>query len=419
MDVNRVDWFRVPLPQEELEDLNRPSDARGLLQAGGHVLLMAMTAASAVMAWQQASWGWLLVALYAHGTVCAFMINAVHELVHGTVFRTRWLNQLFVHFFAFVGWINHYAYWASHSEHHKFTLHEVHDGEVVLPVRFRFRTFVAAFTIEPARLWAVIYESFRLAQGQIDDPWLRRVLQGQQRRFAVFRWARAMLFGHLAIALVSLWQGWWIVPVIVSLTPMYGRGLFSLLNNTQHAGLAANAEDFRLNSRSIDVNPLFRFLYWNMNYHIEHHMYAAVPCYRLPALSRRMADCLPAPPRGIIAAWYHIIAVLYRQAQEPGYIYKPPIPGTAGENPATPQAATTVASAPPAGPANASTVPSRAWQCRVCGFTYYEALGLPGEGIAPGTPWDMIPDDWRCPDCGMAKTKFRMVEIPATAAANG
>jgi rubredoxin len=263
----------------------------------------------------------------------------------------------------------------------------------------------------------VVHESFRLAQGKIDDPWLRQVLHGQHRRFAVFRWARAMLFGHLAIAIASLWQGWWIVPVIVSLTPMYGRGLFSLLNNTQHVGLSGNADDFRLNSRSIDVNPLFRFLYWNMNYHIEHHMYAGVPCYRLPALSHRLADSLPVPPRGIIATWYHIIAVLYRQAQEPGYTYKPSIPSMVEEMPVTPELATKGASASPVYP-DASTIPSRAWQCRVCGFTYYEALGLPDEGIAPGTPWDMIPDDWRCPDCGMAKSKFRMVEILDAAAAN-
>ncbi len=412
MNAYRVEWFRVPLPLQDLENLNRSSDQHGLLQAGGHALLMAATAATAVTCWQHAAWGWLLIALYVHGTVCGFMINAVHELVHGTVFRTRWLNQVFVHFFAFVGWINHYAYWASHSEHHKFTLHEKRDGEVVLPVSFRFRTFVAAFTLDPVKLRQVVHESCRLAAGKIDDPWLRQVLEGQERRFAVFRWARAILCGHAAIALVSFWQGWWIVPVIVSMTPMYGRGLFALLNNTQHVGLSGNVDDFRLNSRSIDVNPLFRFLYWNMNYHIEHHMYAGVPCYRLPELSRRIADKLPVPPRGIIGAWYQIIAITYRQAQEPGYVWKPLIPDvteeiTPGSTPQTP--------ASPAVPA----IQSRAWQCRVCGFTYYEAIGLPAEGIAPGTPWEAIPADWHCPDCGMAKSRFQMTQITGTAPVSG
>lgn len=55
----------------------------------------------------------------------------------------------------------------------------------------------------------------------------------------------------------------------------------------------------------------------------------------------------------------------------------------------------------------------RQWQCVVCGFTYDEAAGLPDEGIPPGTRWEDIPDDWACPDCGMAKAEFEMVEQPA------
>ena len=54
----------------------------------------------------------------------------------------------------------------------------------------------------------------------------------------------------------------------------------------------------------------------------------------------------------------------------------------------------------------------RQWQCVVCGFIYDEALGLPDEGIPPGTRWEDIPDDWACPDCGMAKAEFEMVELP-------
>ena len=53
------------------------------------------------------------------------------------------------------------------------------------------------------------------------------------------------------------------------------------------------------------------------------------------------------------------------------------------------------------------------WQCAVCGFVYDEAVGLPAEGIAAGTPWGAIPDDWSCPDCGIAKTDFQMIELAA------
>ena len=50
--------------------------------------------------------------------------------------------------------------------------------------------------------------------------------------------------------------------------------------------------------------------------------------------------------------------------------------------------------------------------CLGCGFLYDEALGLPEHGLAPGTRWADIPDDWHCPDCGTPKTRFEMVEIP-------
>lgn len=53
----------------------------------------------------------------------------------------------------------------------------------------------------------------------------------------------------------------------------------------------------------------------------------------------------------------------------------------------------------------------KTWQCNNCGFIYDEALGLPEEGLAPGTRWADVPADFVCPSCGFAKDKFEMVEI--------
>ena len=44
--------------------------------------------------------------------------------------------------------------------------------------------------------------------------------------------------------------------------------------------------------------------------------------------------------------------------------------------------------------------------CIVCGFVYDEAQGRPEEGIAAGTLWSAVPDDWACPDCGVAKVEY-------------
>jgi rubredoxin len=51
------------------------------------------------------------------------------------------------------------------------------------------------------------------------------------------------------------------------------------------------------------------------------------------------------------------------------------------------------------------------WQCVVCGLIYDEAEGWPDDNIEPGTKWEDVPDDWECPDCGVGKEDFEMVEI--------
>ena len=51
------------------------------------------------------------------------------------------------------------------------------------------------------------------------------------------------------------------------------------------------------------------------------------------------------------------------------------------------------------------------YQCIVCGWVYDEALGCPEEGIVAGTRWEDIPEDWTCPECGVGKADFEMIEV--------
>ena len=50
------------------------------------------------------------------------------------------------------------------------------------------------------------------------------------------------------------------------------------------------------------------------------------------------------------------------------------------------------------------------WECIVCGLVYDEKLGWPDDGIAPGTKWEDVPEDWLCPDCGVGKEDFELLE---------
>ncbi len=53
----------------------------------------------------------------------------------------------------------------------------------------------------------------------------------------------------------------------------------------------------------------------------------------------------------------------------------------------------------------------KAYMCVICGFIYEEDKGLPDQGIAPGTRWDDVPENFKCPECGATKNDFEMVEI--------
>ena len=53
----------------------------------------------------------------------------------------------------------------------------------------------------------------------------------------------------------------------------------------------------------------------------------------------------------------------------------------------------------------------KTWQCIVCGYIYDEAVGIPEDGIVAGTRWEDVPEHWCCPDCGVSKSDFEMVEL--------
>jgi fatty acid desaturase len=161
-----IDWYRTPVEPSLLRELNETSDVKGLMQSGGFLALIIASGALVVYAQRTFPWPWLIPALLLHGTFCAFMSNAVHEFVHGTVFRTPWLNAAFLDLFSFLRWFPYDYYWASHTEHRKFTLHPDADREVVLPTHFTFADFFKTDLLDPARLLESLQFNIRFARGR-------------------------------------------------------------------------------------------------------------------------------------------------------------------------------------------------------------------------------------------------------------
>lgn len=54
---------------------------------------------------------------------------------------------------------------------------------------------------------------------------------------------------------------------------------------------------------------------------------------------------------------------------------------------------------------------SEQWMCLECGWIYDVAYGDPERGVPAGTPWDKVPPDWVCPECGAPKSEFEKVDF--------
>ncbi|MBA3848014.1 MAG: fatty acid desaturase [Planctomycetes bacterium] len=339
-----IRWYRSPVARDEMKRLMERSDTRALLQTLPHLLLMVASGTALYLALMQpAPWfgrwnPWLLLAvpplLMLHGFLCSFAINAVHELGHGTVFRTRWLNSLFEHVFAFVGWIDHFSFTASHTRHHRYTLHYPDDQEVVLPTRCDHRGLWRNNGVFDWRvLWQYVNAlrlRYRVAIGKagFDGPWNAVLFPADQPelRRAPRRWAWCLLLGHGGVLVAAITFGWWALPLVVSLTPWYGGAIQMLMNSTQHVGMMKDVPDARLCCRTYTAHPVLQYFYWHMNYHIEHHMYAAVPCYRLGRLHRAILADLPPTPHGLRETWHQIDAIQEKQRLDPTFEQRPDLP---------------------------------------------------------------------------------------------
>ena len=102
-----------------------------------------------------------------------------------------------------------------------------------------------------------------------------------------------------------------------------------------HCGLRDDAPDFRKCVRTITLDPFSSFLYWRMNCHLEHHMFASIPCYNLKKLHQACAGDMPTP-RTLVGAWREMRQTLHKQQEEPTYQYDTPVPTPAEGAPAEP-----------------------------------------------------------------------------------
>lgn len=313
----QIQWQRAPIDPARLQELMQRSDWRGALQTGAHLGWFCVTAGWCFFLFNQlhADNVWwllplLLASLFLHGTMGPFMgLIAVHELQHRTVFKTRWLNVFFERVYAFISWSDYVWYAQSHPLHHQATCYAQHDGEVVQPVRFslKWRTWLGLLAWNPQTTWSRLRLTWQHAQGTIQGPWYRHVLADAKVRRAHRRWAWTLLIGHGALATLFVVTGNWFLIVVFTFGTHYCAWLGFLCGVAQHYGKQGDVNDFRANTRTFTCSPVVGFYYWNMQYHLEHHMYPGVPFYNLGKLRNELQEHLPEATHGLIATWREIL----------------------------------------------------------------------------------------------------------------
>jgi fatty acid desaturase len=333
----RIKWYRCPIDPTVLRELSKPSDLQGFKMALGHLGLWLLTGLLSFYFAIEQLWLGFLLMIFLHGTVGTFFSAPHHELCHGTVFKTKRLNEIFLRIFSTLGLQNFHIYKMSHSYHHRFTLHRIADKEVVLPkapsLKFLYLLQLFTFNItggfESRGLFPTMRGLFRVAADRMEQPYnewgTELYAEFPEERLKAVHWARYLIAVHLSFAVFAVLIGYPILILIVSLHPFIGNWLRYFVGAPMHCGLRSDVSDFRKCVRTITLDPISEFLYWHMNWHLEHHMFAAVPCYNLKKLYEAVAEDMP-KPRTLIGSWQEMLEVVKQQEADPAFEFDTPVP---------------------------------------------------------------------------------------------
>jgi fatty acid desaturase len=327
-------WYRCAIPRKQMKELMQRKDGPAIRDT---IILYSAIIAAGVLAYL--SWGswWAVSAFALYGVLYAAPGDSRwHECGHGTAFKTQWMNDVVYQIASFMVMREPTPWRWSHARHHTDTIIIGRDPEIAATrppdlLSLALNALHIKNAIAEAR--KVILHSL----GRISDAEKDYIPASEFPR--VFRTARIWVAIYLAVIVACIATGSILPLMFIGLPSFYGAWLHLFFGLTQHVGLAEDTLDHRLNSRTVYMNPIFRFLYWNMNYHVEHHMFPMVPYHALPALHEVMKADTPPPYPSCWAAYREIIPTLLQQRKDPTYFVRRELPsgvqsGAAGLAPA-------------------------------------------------------------------------------------
>jgi fatty acid desaturase len=271
-------WYAPNISRVELKELMKREDAPAIRDT---LIWIAALIISGGLGWW--FWGsWTAVPFFIiYGVLYGSASDSRwHECGHRTAFKTVWMNDAVYELACFMILREPEIWRWSHTRHHTDTIIVGRDPEIITPRPPDVVSLILnIFALKNAALF--LRSLFIHARGRMTEE--EKTFVPESERPKVYRTAR-IYFGVYALVIVAcVWSRSILPAMYVGLPSLYGSWLQLYFGCTQHLGLAEDVLDHRLNSRTIYMNPVFRFLYWNMNYHVEHHIFPLIPYHAAEA----------------------------------------------------------------------------------------------------------------------------------------
>jgi fatty acid desaturase len=319
-----AEWYHTDVPRKQMKALMQRRDGPAIRDTIIWLGSMVAFAAAAIYFWPTA---WSIPPFLAYGVLYGSATDSRwHECGHGTAFKTRWINDVVYQIACFMIMRNPVTWRWSHTRHHTDTIIVGRDSEIVaMRPPDLLRIGLNIFGV--VDVWTAMKNIVKNTFGVLDEE--EETFIPEMERHRVFFVARIWFAIYAATIALAIYMGSILPLMLVGLPRLYGAWHQVMTAVLQHAGLAENVIDHRLNSRTVYMNPISRFIYWNMNYHVEHHMFPMVPFHALPKLHEMIKHDLPPANTGILQAYREVWPALKRQLRHEDYFLKRELPPTA------------------------------------------------------------------------------------------